>query len=51
MCMLKCVISEYQAISVSGSDPASGVLITIGFGGGGGGGGPGLGFDVVVPAI
>ena len=51
MHMSKCVISQYQAICVSDSDPVPGVLITIGFLGGGGGGGPGLGFVVVVPAI
>ena len=49
--MLKCVISEYQTICFSDSDPVPGVLITIGFSGGGGGGGTGLGVDVVAPAI
>ena len=51
MHMSNCVISQYQAICVSDSDPVPGVLITIGFLGGGGGGGPGLSFVVVVPAI
>lgn len=50
MYMLKCIISGYQAICVSGFDPL-GVLITIGFGGGGGGGCPGAEVDVVFPTI
>ena len=49
--MLKCVISEYQTIFFTDSDPVPGVLITIGFLGGGVEGGLGLGFDVVLPAI
>lgn len=51
MYMLKCIISGYQAICVSGFDPPSGVLITIGFGGGGGGGCPGSEVDVDFPPI